>query len=105
MRKRTSMNTNPVDVTVYYSLQDLGGSSGVVLSPIQSADEKAQAAANRRYRAVITLDNLRLIMFIMGEIDDVEIFRWHKWLSAAQTEQEPPFTLPKYWEDASGVGH
>ena len=88
---------------VYYSLQRVG-SLGVYPSPIHSAQEKAQAQAEAQQTVALTWGDLRIVLFVCGDIDDVAIHQWLNFLKRAAIGLEPNFTQSKYWEDGRGEG-
>jgi hypothetical protein len=66
---------NETTITVYYSIQNVGGSFGVQPSPINSADEKAIAEGEAQQTVTVTEGDLKIVVFVCGDIADDEIYR------------------------------
>ncbi len=92
------------DVNVFYSLQRVG-SLGVFPSPINSAKEKEMAQAEAQQTVTLTWSDLRIVLFVCGDIDDVSIHQWMNFLKRASIGFEPEFSRSTYWEDSSGMGY
>jgi hypothetical protein len=93
-----------VNTVVYYTLQHVG-SLGVYPLPIHTAAEKAQAEALALQTVVLNWGDLRIVLFVTEDIDDVIIHLWLNYLQRGEDGNEPNFSTSRYWEDGSGEGH
>jgi diaminopimelate epimerase len=96
---------NSVKRTEYYRLHIQDDNFKVGLSPIHSAEAKAQAEAEALQTIAVLQGNLHIIMFVCDEINDTDVQKWTDYLQNSVKGFHREFPPSRYWEDASGAGH
>lgn len=92
--------------TVFYSIQRVG-SFGVLPSPINSPQEKAMAEAEAKQTIVVTWGDLKIVVFVCGDIADDEVYRQVNGIKQIVIGQIPPemrLARSRYSE-VGGVGY